>query len=67
MEERISDVEDRVEEIDISVKENVKSKNFLIKSIQEIWSTEKITPKNYKNRKEKSPSSKAKKIFSTKS
>ncbi|XP_060221820.1 S-methyl-5'-thioadenosine phosphorylase isoform X2 [Meriones unguiculatus] len=36
MEERISGVEGAMEEIDVSVKENVKSKKFLTKTIQEI-------------------------------
>ena len=35
--ERPSCVEDTIEEIDTSVKENVKSKTFLIQNIQEIW------------------------------
>jgi translation initiation factor 2B subunit (eIF-2B alpha/beta/delta family) len=39
MEKRISGLEDTVEEIDISVKENAKSKRFLIQNIQEIWDT----------------------------
>ena len=39
MEERISGVEDRIEEIDISVNENVKAKNFLTQNIQRIWDT----------------------------
>jgi predicted ribosome quality control (RQC) complex YloA/Tae2 family protein len=39
MEERISAVEDTIEETDASIKENVKSKNFLTKNIQEIWNT----------------------------
>jgi hypothetical protein len=33
MEERISDVEDTIEESDISVKENAKSKEFIILNI----------------------------------
>ena len=37
MEERISDIEDTIEEIDSSVKENVKSKTLLTQNIQEIW------------------------------
>ena len=36
MEERISGVEDTMEEIDVSVKENVKSKKFLTQTVQEI-------------------------------
>ena len=39
MEERISCVEDTIEEIDISVKENVKFKNLLTENILEIWDT----------------------------
>ena len=39
MEERISGVEDKLEEIDSSVKENVNSKKILTQSIQEIWDT----------------------------
>ena len=41
MEERISGVEDTVEEIDLSVKENIKSNKFLIQNIQENWDTKK--------------------------
>jgi hypothetical protein len=37
VEERMSDIEDTREEIDISDKENVKSKKFLTQNIQEIW------------------------------
>ena len=36
MEERIAGLEDRIEEIDTSVKENVKSKTFLTQNVQEI-------------------------------
>ena len=39
MEERISCVEDIIEEIDISVKENVKFKNLLTENLLEIWDT----------------------------
>ena len=39
MEERISGVKDKVEEIDISVKVSVKSKKFLTQNIQEFWDT----------------------------
>ena len=35
-EKRISGIEDTIEEIDTSVKENVKSKKFLTQNIQEI-------------------------------
>ena len=37
MEERLSVIENTIEEIDTSVKENVKSKMFLTQTIQEIW------------------------------
>ena len=40
--ERISDIEDTIEEIDTLVKENVKSKTFLTQDIQEIWDSMKI-------------------------
>ena len=39
MAERSSGWEDRIEEIDTSVKENVKSKTFLTQNVQEIWET----------------------------
>ena len=39
MQERISGIGDTVEEIDILVKENVKSKKFLTQNIQKIWDT----------------------------
>ena len=39
MEDIFSGVEDTIEEIDTSVKENVKSKKFLTQNIQEIWDT----------------------------
>ena len=39
MEERISGVKDKIEEIDISVKVSVKSKKFLTQNIQEFWDT----------------------------
>ena len=39
MEERISGIKDMIEEIDISVKENVKSNKLLTQNIQEIWNT----------------------------
>ena len=41
MKERISDVEDTIEETDTPVKGHVKSKTFLTQSIQEIWDTRK--------------------------
>lgn len=38
MEERISGAEDTEEEMDTSIKENVKwTKNFLTQNIQEMW------------------------------
>ena len=37
MEERISSVEDIIEEFDSSVKENIKSNRSLTQNIQEIW------------------------------
>ena len=37
MEDRISDAEDKLEEINSSSKENLKSKIFLTQNIQEIW------------------------------
>ena len=39
MEERISGIEDTIEEIDSSAKENIKSNKFLTENIQEIWDT----------------------------
>ena len=36
MEERITDIEDMTEEINIQVKENAKSKKFMTQNIQEI-------------------------------
>ena len=39
MEERISGIEDMIEEMDTLVKENVKSRKFLTQNIQEIWNT----------------------------
>jgi len=39
MEEIISDVEGRIEEIDTLVKENVKSENVLTQNFQKIWDT----------------------------
>jgi TolA-binding protein len=39
MEDKISGVEDTIEEIDTLVKENDKSKRFLTQNIQEIWDT----------------------------
>lgn len=37
MEEKISGMEDIIEEMDASVTENVKSKTFLTQNIQGIW------------------------------
>ena len=42
MEERISGVEDTIEEMDTSVKGNVKYRRILAHNIQEIWNTMKI-------------------------
>ena len=39
MEEMISVVEDTIEEINISVKDNDNCKRFLTQTIQEIWDT----------------------------
>ena len=39
MEVRKSGVEDMIEEINLSVKENEKSKKFMTQNIQEIWDT----------------------------
>jgi uncharacterized coiled-coil protein SlyX len=39
MEERISGVEDTIEEMDTSVKGNVKYRRILAHNIQEIWNT----------------------------
>jgi hypothetical protein len=39
MEERISGIEDTIEDIDILVKENTKCKKFLTLNMQEIWDT----------------------------
>ena len=38
-EERISGIEETIEEIDTPVKENAKYKKFLTQNIQEIWDT----------------------------
>jgi uncharacterized coiled-coil protein SlyX len=43
MEERISGVQDTIEEINMPVKENAKSKKLMSKHIQEIWDTMKRT------------------------
>jgi hypothetical protein len=39
MGERISGIEDTREGLDISIKENVKTKKLLTQNIQEIWET----------------------------
>ena len=39
MKRRISGIKDMIEDIDTSIKENVKSKKFLTQNIQEIWYT----------------------------
>jgi hypothetical protein len=39
MKERIWGVEDTIEEIDTSVKENVKARKFLTQNTQKIWGT----------------------------
>jgi hypothetical protein len=71
--ERMSGIEDIIEEIHTSVKENVKSKKFLTQNIQEIWDIMKrpnlriIGMEEGKNQRFKESSSKVQKIFSTKS
>ena len=46
-EERIADINDTIQYIDISVKENAKYKKFLTQNIQKIWDAIKKTkPKN---------------------
>ena len=54
MEERISGIDDSIEKIDILVKENIKSQEFLTQNIQEIWDSMKRPnkPKNSRNRRE---------------
>jgi hypothetical protein len=52
MEERISGIEDKTEEMDVSVKEDVKSKKSPAQNIQEIWERIK-RPKSRNNRKGK--------------
>jgi hypothetical protein len=39
IEERIPSIDDTIEEIDASVKENAKCKKFLTPYIQQIWNT----------------------------
>jgi hypothetical protein len=39
MEERLSGIEDTIEEINTSIKGNVKSKKLLAQNTQEIWDT----------------------------
>jgi hypothetical protein len=43
VEERISDIEDTIEEVGTMVKENIKSKKLLVQKIQEIWDMIKIS------------------------
>jgi len=50
MEERIEGIEDKVEEMNSSAKENVKSKEIEAQNIQEIWDTVKKTNKPVNNR-----------------
>jgi uncharacterized protein with PhoU and TrkA domain len=51
MEESISEIEDMIEEMDTLVKENVKPKEILPQTIQEIWEIhEKTKSKNNRNR-----------------
>ncbi|KAL6082496.1 hypothetical protein STEG23_002745 [Scotinomys teguina] len=42
VEDRISGIEDTIEEIDISVKENTKAKKVITQNFQEIWDTMKM-------------------------
>ena len=66
--DRISGVDDIREEIDISIKENVKSKTFLTQKIQEIQDTIKRTnPRKIGIEEGEESDPKAQKIFSTKS
>ena len=73
MKRRISGIKDMIEDIDTSIKENVKSKKFLTQNIQEIWDIMKrpnlriIGMEEGKNQRFKESSSKVQKIFSTKS
>jgi uncharacterized coiled-coil protein SlyX len=44
MGERISGIEDMIEEINTAVKENAKYKKFMTQNVQEVWNT--IKPQN---------------------
>lgn len=68
MEDRISGINDTIEEINTSVKENVKSKKVLLQNIQEIWNTmERTNLRIYQEQKKvRCPSSKYQRIFKTK-
>ena len=56
---RVSSTEDKLKEIDQSVKENIKSKNIQKQNIQEIWDTRKDQTYKEQPKKEKKPKSKA--------
>ena len=66
IEERISSTEDTIEEIDSSVKENIKSNESLTQNIQEIWNTMKRPNLRIIGIEEKF-NSKAQKMYLTKS
>ena len=51
MEERISGVEDRIEEIDSSVKENITFRNFPTQNIQNMWDSMKRPNKHDRSRR----------------
>jgi hypothetical protein len=53
MEERISGIEDTIEEIDTTVNENVRAKKFLTQNIQGIWNTMKRINLNYSQQNNK--------------
>lgn len=55
MEEIILDTEDEIKEMDISEKENVKSKKFLHKTSRKFGKYEKTKPKNNSNRGRRFP------------
>jgi hypothetical protein len=68
MEERISGIEDMIEEIDTSVKENAKSKTFLTENIQQnILDTMRRPTLRKIEMNENIPSYNPQKIFFTKS
>lgn len=46
----MSGIEDLIEELDILVKEKIKSKTILSQNILEIWGYEKTKPKDNRNR-----------------